>query len=153
MKAFERRMVEILTAGDPERALRTAASDRKLPAALRRAFAAADPDGVRLAALLVARLRFERLLRACPEAAQAFEVDAASFAADFRRYHAEVPPTEFFPLGEAMLYRSWLTARGSPTPGGSRPPSPSPARRRSARAAAPSPAGRDRSADRPQRAR
>ena len=153
MKGYERRMIEILTAPDPEQALRAAAADPSLSPALRRAFAAADPDGVRLTALLVARLRFERLLRGCPEAAQAFDADAAAFAADFRRYHAQVPPTAFFPLGESMLYRSWLSDRASPTPPASPPPSPSPARRRSAREAPPSRGGRGTSADRPSRAR
>jgi len=112
MKAFERKMVAILTAPDPGAALQSAAADRTLPAELRRAFARAYPDGVRLAALLVARLRFERLLRACPEAAAEFDADAAAFAARFRRYHAEVPPTAFFPSAEAALYRTWLGAQG-----------------------------------------
>jgi len=153
MRTFERRMVAILTARDPGAALQAAAADRTLPAELRHAFACAYPDGVRLAALLMARLRFERLLRACPEAAAEFDADPGTFAARFRHYHAEVPPTAFFPSAEAALYRSWLSARGSPTPRGSRRPSPSPARPRSGQAAPPSPSGRGKSVDRPPRAR
>ena len=111
MRRFERGLVAILLAPDPARALLAAAQDRSLPASLRRAFAGACPDGVRMTALLVARLRFERLLRACPEAEAAFAAQPAAFAADFRRYHAEVAPTAFFPAGEAALYRAWVTGR------------------------------------------
>jgi hypothetical protein len=105
-------MAEILRAPEPVRALAAAAVDPALPPALRRAFAAADPDGVRLAALLVARLRFERLLRGCPEAEAAFAADPAAFTELFRRYHRQVPPTAFFAQAEAALYRGWLSARG-----------------------------------------
>jgi hypothetical protein len=110
VKLFEERLVGILMARDPSQALRAAAIDSTLPASLRRAFAGASPDGVRLAALLVARLRFERLMRGCPEAAGAFEADPGKFAASFRRYHAEVPPTAFFPAAEAALFRVWAAA-------------------------------------------
>jgi hypothetical protein len=115
VSAFERRLAEILLARDPAAALAAAARDRALPAPLRRAFAAASPDGVRLAALLVARLRFERLLRACPEGEEAFAADPARFTALFRRYHQAVPPTAFFPAGEAALFRRWVRGRGWPT--------------------------------------
>jgi len=118
MKLFERRLVEILLARDPEQALRAAAADRGLPPALRRAFASASPDGVRMAALLVARLRFERLMRGCPEAAAAFEAEPGRFAASFRRYHDQVAPTAFFPAGEAALFRAWVSGPGSPCAAG-----------------------------------
>lgn len=104
---YEAALARVLFAPDPAEALRAVAGDPALPAALRRAFGAADPDGVRMASLLVARLRFERLLRGCPEAEVWFDRDPAGFAAAFRRYHAEVPPTAFFPPGEASLFRSW----------------------------------------------
>jgi hypothetical protein len=109
---FERRLAAVLLAHDPARALRAAAADRRLPAALRRAFAAADVDGVRMSALLVARLRFERLLRGCPEAERWFERAPATFAAAFRRYHAEVPHTAFFPSQETSLFRTWRREGG-----------------------------------------
>ncbi|XYH97717.1 hypothetical protein ACMHYB_59850 [Sorangium sp. So ce1128] len=101
----------VLTAADPVAALRAAAADPALPAALRRALRGADEDGVRMSALLVARLRFERLLRGSPEAEAWFDRDPAAFSAAFRRYHAEVPPTAFFPAGEARLFRGWLEAQ------------------------------------------
>jgi hypothetical protein len=104
---FERRLTAILRASDPARALAAAANDRTLPAALRRAFGAADPDGVCLAALLVIRLRFERLLRGSRAAAAWFEADPTGFTAGFRRYHTAVAPTAFFPGEEASLFDGW----------------------------------------------
>ncbi|MFT3772336.1 MAG: hypothetical protein QM820_43630 [Minicystis sp.] len=108
---FEEVVVKALAAPDPAAALAKAARDRRLPADLRRALGAASADGVRMAALLVARLRFERLLRGSPEAEAWFERDPEGFADAFRRYHAEVPPEAFFPPAEARLFRRW--ARGA----------------------------------------
>lgn len=104
---FEEIVAKALTAPDPAAALARAAKNRRLPAELRRALAAAQPDGVRMAALLVARLRFERLLRGSPEAEAWFDRDPEGFAAAFRRYHAEVPPAAFFPPVEARLFQRW----------------------------------------------
>jgi len=109
---YEEAIARAMTAPDPVEALRAAGRDPGLPAGVRRALLAADPDGIRMSALLVARLRFERLLRGCPEAEAWFDRDAADFSAAFRRYHAEVPPTAFFPPGEARLFRSWMARRG-----------------------------------------
>jgi len=64
-----------------------------------------------LAALLVARLRFERLLRGSPQAEAWFDADPEAFAAAFKRYHAEVPPAAFFPQAEARLFRQWVGSR------------------------------------------
>jgi len=105
---FERVVADAMRAADPAAAMRVAARDRRLPAAMRRALAAADADGVRMAALLVARLRFERLLRGSPEAEAWFESDPEGFAEGFRRYHAEVAPAAFDPAGEAGLFRAWM---------------------------------------------
>jgi hypothetical protein len=67
----------------------------------------AHPEGVRVAALLVAKLRFERLLRGSESVAARFEADPAGFAAEFRRYHRSVPPTAFWPSDEAALFARW----------------------------------------------
>jgi hypothetical protein len=106
---FERLLAEAMTAADPLAALEAAARDPELPEDLRQAFAAAasQPDGVRISALLVANLRFQRLLRGSPEADEWFERDPAGFTAAFRRYHAQVPPSAFFPPQEAELFRAW----------------------------------------------
>lgn len=105
---FERLLARALTSADPVAALRAAARDRALPADVRRRLAAADEDGVRLSALLVARLRFERLLRGSPHAEDWYDSDPATFTEAFRRYHSTVPPTAFFPRAEAALFSRWL---------------------------------------------
>jgi len=107
LETFERIYARALTAADPWRAIKRASRDRRLGAELRARLARADEDGVRIAALLVVRLRFERLLRGSPDAEEWFERDAASFAAAFKRYHASVPPTAFFPREEAELFQKW----------------------------------------------
>ena len=108
---LEARVADALRAPDPTAAFAAIAADRSLPPSLRRRVGAASADGVRMAALLVTRLRFERLLRGSPEAEAWFERDASAFSAAFRRYHAEVPPTGFFPAAEADLFRKWRAAR------------------------------------------
>jgi hypothetical protein len=108
---FQRALARAIVAPDPVAAMRRIARDRRHPIALRRALHRVDVAGVEMAALLVARLRFERLLRGSPEAEDWFEADAAGFAAAFRRYHGEVPPTAFFPAGEAMAFRDWRARR------------------------------------------
>lgn len=111
---YEALVARAMTAEDPVAALRAAAEDPALPPALRKALLGADEDGVRMSALLVARLRFERLLRGSPEAEAWFDRDPAEFSAAFRRYHAQVPPTAFFPPGEARLFRRWMEAPSAP---------------------------------------
>jgi hypothetical protein len=107
---FERVLARAMRAEDPVAALTRAARDRRLGQALRALLAAVDPDGVRLSALLIARLRFERLLRGCPEAEVWFDRDPEEFAAAFKRYHAAVAPTAFYPAIEAKLFRRWLAS-------------------------------------------
>jgi hypothetical protein len=95
-QAHERRMARALRSRDPLAALHgEPARD------------AIDPDGLRLAALFIARLRFERLQHGDLLAAAHFDRDPAGFTELFRRYHAEVPPTAAFPQDEAALYRRW----------------------------------------------
>lgn len=107
-------LLQAMTDADPAAVLRKAARDRRLPIALRRALRACDTDGVRLTALLIAKLRFERLLRASEEAEWLYSRDPSAFAELFQRYHRTVPARAFFPAAEAQLFREFLatTARG-----------------------------------------
>jgi hypothetical protein len=98
---YERRLAAAMRARDPV-------------AAMRAIHPAVDADGVRMSALLVARLRFERLMRGSPEAEASFDRDPAAFARDFHRYHREVPPRAFFPVDEAALFRAWRDRQQSP---------------------------------------
>jgi hypothetical protein len=100
-------LAEAMLDRDPVARLRRTERDRTLPAGTRRALARADEDGIRLAALLVARLRFERLVQGSQDANDFFERDPRAFADAFRDYHHAVPPTECFPMGEARLWSAW----------------------------------------------
>jgi hypothetical protein len=104
----EARAATALRQADPVAALAELAADPTLPANLRAAYAAADEDGVRVAALLVAKLRFERLLRGSDDAGAWFERDSAGFTESFRRYHREVAPTAFWPADEGRCFETWV---------------------------------------------
>lgn len=117
LAAYEKQLAAAMRARDPA-------------AAMRAIYPAVDADGVRMTALLVARLRFERLMRGSPEAEASFERDPATFARDFQRYHAEVPPRAFFPAEEAALFRAWRDRRAAPPPARSRIVAPRRQRRR-----------------------
>lgn len=104
---YERKLAAAMRADDPVTAVRAIFPD-------------ADADGVQLAALIVARLRFERLLRGSPEAGAWFERDAAGFARAFRRYHATVAPRAFFPADEAAAFADFCAAEAAPVPPRSR---------------------------------
>lgn len=105
---WEQVLARALRSDDAGRALKKAARDKRLPAALRKALASVDEDGVRLAALLMARLRFERLLQGSDAASDWFERSPEEFARAFERYHREVAPTAFFPPTEAKLFTTWV---------------------------------------------
>lgn len=115
-RLIEGAIAEAMTSADPVRALRHAGRDKRLPEHLRKALANVDEDGVRMAALLVARLRFERLVQGSVEASDWFHSDPAGFSAAFKRYHREVPPRAQFPPGEAKLFWAWA----KPAPGARR---------------------------------
>lgn len=103
--ALERALASALRAPDPVSAL--ARATEGLSPEHAGALARIAPDGLRIAALLVARLRFERLAQGSSLASQWFEDDPAGFAAAFRRYHAEVPASAIFPADEGELFAAW----------------------------------------------
>src|SRR5581483_11243500 len=107
MKRLEQVVAKALMSRDAGEALQRAGRDRRLPLSVRRALKNVDADGARLAALLIARLRFERLMNGSDAAARWFEVDPMGFAKAFERYHRAVRPTEHFPAGEARLFEAW----------------------------------------------
>ncbi len=100
----EQALAAVLRAADPVAALARA------PASLQSSLTGVDPDGLRLAALFIARLRFERVQHGDLAAARHFDDDPADFAAMFRRYLAEVAPTAAFAQDEGALYRRWRAA-------------------------------------------
>lgn len=108
---LEEHLARAMRADDPAAALRAASDDPALDPETRSALRAVDEDGVRVQALLVARLRFERLLAGSAEAIAWFERDPAGFAQAFRRYHREVAMTAWFPAPEARLFERWRASR------------------------------------------
>lgn len=121
---LERILAAAMTARDPVAVVQAAAADPGLPTRLRQALSTVQADGLRMTALLSARLRFERLLRGSEPAEWLFERDAAAFSELFRRYHETVPPTAFFPPDEARLFAAFLTQESQPSPPS--PPDPAP---------------------------
>lgn len=112
----EQLLAAALTAAEPIAALAGARRDPRLSDEARRHLAAIDDDGFRIAALLCARLRFERLLHGHPAVEPWLEDDPEGLTETFRRYHAEVPPAAFFPPDEARAFDAWLAATGTPIP-------------------------------------
>jgi hypothetical protein len=104
---LERLVADALTSADPLAGFERAARDPELPAELRAALQRASPLGIRLSALIVARLRFERLVQGSVAAAEWFARDPAGFTEAFRRYHVSVAPTGTTPGEEGKLFERW----------------------------------------------
>ena len=105
LRRFQELVADALTSDDPVAVLKAARV--QLPRELAEAVDAADRDGVEMTALLVARLRFERLMQGSRHAIDWFDRDPADFAAAFRRYHVEVRPTAHDPREENRLFSAW----------------------------------------------
>ena len=108
LERFEALVARALVAREPASALADAARDEGLTGDLRERLTAADPEGVTIAGLLVARLRFERLMHGSRAAGEWFERDPATFAAAFKRYHTSVKPTACLPSDEAGQFERWV---------------------------------------------
>ncbi len=108
LESYERVMASVLIAPDPIVALDALDADE------RALLEPIDHDGLRMAALLVARLRFERLMHGSARAGEWFESDPRAFTQAFKRYHASVPPLSTFPLDEARAFEAWVTSDGAP---------------------------------------
>jgi hypothetical protein len=106
LERHQARLADLLLALDPAAALAAARFEPGFAAE----FTAIDPDGLRIAALLVVKLRFQRLLNASREAAEWFERDGAGFTVAFRRYHHAVVPTAMDPWREAAAFAAWCAA-------------------------------------------
>jgi hypothetical protein len=78
---------------------------------------AIEPDGFLLSALIVKKLRFERLTRGSRVVESWFDRDARGFTEAFKRYIAEVPATEYFPSGEVPYFKSWCERNSLWPPG------------------------------------
>lgn len=68
---------------------------------------AGNEDGLRIARLVVRKLRLERLLRGDRSLAAAMAADPTAFAARFAAYDRAVAPTAVFPAEEARHCADW----------------------------------------------
>lgn len=93
---------------DPVAALRSALDDPDLDGRERAWLAGVDPDGLRLTALLVQKLRFERILRGDPEVRRRFDEEPEATAEAIRRYLEETAPRAIFPAEEARAFRTFV---------------------------------------------
>ena len=85
-----------------------AESGSRLDAEDRARLRAIDLDGLRVASIVVRKLRLERVLGGDADLRAMSDADPAAFAATFRRYAAAVPPTSNFPSEEARAFRAFL---------------------------------------------
>jgi hypothetical protein len=108
LQAYERLLARAFGSREPVEVLRAALADPRTPSELRDSLSNVDEDGVRISALIVTRLRFERLVQGSRRAAEWFERDARGFAAAFKRYQDAVPPRAGFPAAEAEDFERWL---------------------------------------------
>jgi len=106
LEHVERLLAEAFTQRDPLTWLREREGD--LPEAIASVLPGISDDGARIASILVARLRFERLVQGSRIAGEWYDTDARAFTLAFKRYHAEVPSEVLFPKDEARLYEAWL---------------------------------------------
>lgn len=111
---FEALIAEAMRAPDPALALSELRADPRVPVALQTCLDAIDLDGARISALLIARLRFERLLHGSVRAQEWFDGDGEAFANAFRVYHQTVKPEAALPSAEARLFEEWLQEFGRP---------------------------------------
>ncbi|MFN7813271.1 MAG: hypothetical protein ACK5SI_11495 [Planctomycetia bacterium] len=108
LRAVQELLLDCLLADDPVRALK-----ELLPRAAglsdeeRAWLAGIDADGLAITALIVKKLRFERLTLAHGEMQSLFDLDPARFMQLYRDYTAAVPPTGYFPSQEGDLFRDW----------------------------------------------
>jgi hypothetical protein len=106
LREIQDALLRALTAPDPSEALHRLAADLSLED--RALLSHVDPDGLRLSGKLVAKLRFERLIRSSAELEAAFDRDPAGFAARFREYQNKAPSGAYFPAEELELYKRFL---------------------------------------------
>ncbi len=103
LATLQQRLAGLVRAADPRAAYATLAAPE---------FAAFGADGFELTSLLVARLRFERVMHGSAQARADFERDPAAFAAAFRRFHVACAPVGGMPQDEGQAFDCWR--RGTP---------------------------------------
>lgn len=108
LAAVQRVLLIALQSDDPAGELERRLADASdLTAQERERLRAIDGDGLRVTALLVRKLRFERLTSGAPELLELFEQRPEAFVSLFAAYTSAVPPRAYFPDQEGDLFRRW----------------------------------------------
>lgn len=107
-----RRMQEILiralTHVDPPAELQRALAEATdLPDAEREALRRLDAEGLRLAHIMLFKIRFEQLLRGHKDMARLFAENPPEFMRLFRAYTAAVPSASFLTDEEGQRFEEW----------------------------------------------
>ena len=92
---------------DPVTALRRLVADGGFPSWLEPMVPGLDPDGLRMTGLLIAKLRFERIINGSAAAAHWFVAEPATFAVACRGHHRALPPLDHGPRWEAESFAAW----------------------------------------------
>ena len=108
LRVLEEVLAEAFAGDDPLRILREARSTGRLDERFASALDQVDADGVELSGLLVAKLRFERLVQGSGFVREWFERDPQGFTDAFKRYRRAEPPLETFPGGEGRRFEEWF---------------------------------------------
>lgn len=110
LSEVQRLLLAAVHAHDPHAELQAgiAAAGSLLSPAERAWLASLDADGLRLTALLVKKLRFERIVLGDERLGASFDADPRRFTRQFERYARTVPPTFAFPGEEAEAFAKWL---------------------------------------------
>jgi hypothetical protein len=104
---WERVFAAVLLSADPLARRDALLADQELAPTTREQLVSLDADGLQLSAMLVAKLRFERLMQGSDSARTWFERDPREFTAAFRRYHHSSAPRARFPSEEALEFDAW----------------------------------------------
>lgn len=88
---WEEALGPMVRAADPGAARARLLETGELPPDVAEAVAALDPTGLRVLGLLVARLRFDRLMLRSPAQRARYAADPEGWSGAFRSWHAENP--------------------------------------------------------------
>ena len=101
-------LAKALFADDPFAALQAALERSELSEADRASLAGISPDGLRMAGLLVKKLRFQRITGGDPRLRQLFDEDPERFVRLYRAYAEASASNTVFPDQESRQFRQWL---------------------------------------------
>lgn len=107
LRAVSQVLAEAMQAADPAAYVRGQLERGDLSAEERAALAGVCEDGLGLARMLVAKLRFERLLLGDPRLGVEFGADPEGFSRSARAYFAATPRGRCWPREEAAAFRAW----------------------------------------------